>query len=130
MTDDKVMGLARVIKDFWWECEAGTKPAEGQSGEPSGGDHALAAAIIAAGYQPAEEPVSQFIFEMVYTDWSDDPYYYRDWHGSRSIDVVAPNRQEAIAKAKLALGNPPAHRVWGFKVKSVKDIRIPTEEKK
>lgn len=130
MSTDKTMNLARVIKDFWWECEAGTKPTEGQSGEPSGGDHALASAIIAAGYQPAKESVPQFIFEMFYTDWSDDPYYHRDWSGAKRIEVVAPDRQEAVAKAKVALGNPPSHRVWGFQIKSIKDVLIPTEENK
>lgn len=73
---------------------------------------------------------SQFIFNMLYTDWDDDPYYYRDWYGAESIEVVAPNRQDAVAKAREVLGPPPSHRVWGIKVVSIKDVRIPTEEKK
>jgi hypothetical protein len=76
------------------------------------------------------DDASQFIFDMRYVDWSDDPYYYRDWSGSKPIEVVAPTRQEAVAKAQEVLGPPPSHRVWGIKIVSIKDVRIPTEEKK
>ena len=71
----------------------------------------------------------QFVFEMIYTDWDTDPYYHRDWYGAKSIDVVAPNKDEAIAKAKLALGEAPRSRRWAFKIKSVRDILIPTPTK-
>lgn len=75
------------------------------------------------------EDASQFIFDMRYTDWSDDPYYHRDWYGAKPIEVVAANRQDAVTKAREVLGPPPSHRVWGIKVVSIKDVRIPTEQK-
>ena len=67
----------------------------------------------------------QFIFSMEYTDWSTDPYYHRDWYGANPIEVVAENKEAAVEKAKLALGNPPQGRRWALRLKGVKDFIIP-----
>lgn len=53
--------LAQVIKDFWWECEAGEKPTKHLNGEPTAGDVALAASILAAGFRRSEVPEPQVI---------------------------------------------------------------------
>lgn len=76
------------------------------------------------------DTAEQFVFDMRYIDWSDDPYYHRDWYGATPIEVVASNKREAMEKARAVLGPAPTHRVWGIKVVSVKDIRIPSEESK
>lgn len=70
----------------------------------------------------------QFVFVMRYTSHDDDPYYYQDWYGAKKIEVVAATKNEAVQKARAALGDAPRGRHWAFIVDSIRDILIPPKE--
>lgn len=70
-----------------------------------------------------------YVFDMIYTDWNTDPYYYRDWHGAKKVEVVAATKQEAVDAAHGVLGEPPSGRRWAMQIKAIRDIRIPAPKK-
>lgn len=71
--------------------------------------------------------VPEFRFEMWATHRPDDAYYVTNWDRKKKITVVAPTKQDAIDKARVALGSAGHHRYWTFRVTSVTDHRIPME---
>ena len=75
------------------------------------------------------DTVSEFVFQMRYIRRNIDPYYVADWYQAPTIEVVASTKEEAIRKAKTALGEAGGPYVWAFIVDKIRDIRIPTEPK-
>ena len=66
----------------------------------------------------------QFAFKMRYTARPTDPYYHTNWDRGSVITVVATTQQKAIEAANTALGKPPEHRYWVFRVIDITDARL------
>lgn len=67
----------------------------------------------------------EFRFEMWAATRPDDRFSSTNWDRKRKVTMVGRSRQDAFDLAKVALGDPGAHRHWVFQVVSITDHRIP-----